>query len=95
MAISAPANGTAHPPEFPAAAVGKHRVGNHTRQGLEAGPDVRNAIRIDRACSAAICEEISFHLPFELVGEDDRLPQLMIALVAQMAGRSALRSNQD
>jgi hypothetical protein len=33
------------------------------------GPDVRNVIQIDRACSAAICEEIGARLRIRLAGE--------------------------
>ena len=36
-------------------------------------PEARNAIQIDRVCSAAICEEIGARLRIRLAGEHDRL----------------------
>lgn len=50
-------------------------------------PEVRNAIQIDRACSAAICEEIGARLRIRLAGEHDRLPQHLITLM------DAIRTN--
>jgi hypothetical protein len=44
----------------------------------------RNAIQIDRACSAAICEEIGVRLRIQLAGEHDRLPQHLITLMDAM-----------
>ena len=45
-------------------------------------PEARNAIQIDRVCSAAICEEIGARLRIRLAGEHDRLPQHLITLIA-------------
>jgi hypothetical protein len=45
------------------------------------GPDVRNVIQIDRACSAAICEEIGDRLRIRLAREHERLPQHLITLM--------------
>jgi hypothetical protein len=50
-------------------------------------PEARNAIQIDRACSAAICEEIGARLRIRLAGEQDRLPQRLITLM------DAIRTN--
>ena len=50
-------------------------------------PEARNAIQIDRACSAAICEEIGVRLRISLAGEHDRLPQHLITLM------DAIRTN--
>jgi hypothetical protein len=44
-------------------------------------PEARNAIQIDRACSAAICEEIGVRLRIRLAGQHDRLPQHLTALM--------------
>jgi hypothetical protein len=49
-------------------------------------PEARNAIRIDRACSAAICEEIGARLRISLAGEH-LLPQHLITLI------DAIRTN--
>jgi hypothetical protein len=49
-------------------------------------PDVRN-VRIDRACSAAIREEIGIRLRIELAGERGPLPQHLLALL------DAIRAN--
>jgi hypothetical protein len=46
---------------------------------------VRNDIQIDRACSAAICEEIGDRMRIKLAAEPNRLPQHMMMLVDQMA----------
>jgi hypothetical protein len=43
--------------------------------------DVCNVIHIDRACSAAICEEIGARLRIRLAGEPERLPQHLITLM--------------
>ena len=50
-------------------------------------PEARNAIQIDRMCSAAICEEIGARLRIRLAGEPDRLPQHLIMLM------DAIRTN--
>ena len=50
-------------------------------------PEARNAIQIDRVCSAAICEEIGARLRIRLAGEHDRLPQHLIKLM------DAIRTN--
>jgi len=50
-------------------------------------PEARNAIQIDSACSAAICEEIGVRLRIGLAGEHGRLPQHLITLM------DALRTN--
>jgi hypothetical protein len=50
-------------------------------------PEARNAIQIDRAWSAAICEEIGARLRIRLAGEHDRLPQHLITLM------EAIRTN--
>jgi hypothetical protein len=50
-------------------------------------PEARNAIHIDRACSAAICEEIGVRLRISLAGEPDRLPLRLIKLM------DAIRTN--
>jgi hypothetical protein len=44
-------------------------------------PEARNAEQIDRACSAAICEEIGARLRIRLAGKHDRLPQHLITLM--------------
>jgi hypothetical protein len=44
------------------------------------GPDVRSTNRLDRACSAAICEKIGVRLRIRLAGEHERLPQHLITL---------------
>ena len=49
-------------------------------------PEARNAIQIDRACSAEICQEIGARLRIRL-GEHDRLPQHLITLM------DAIRTN--
>jgi len=46
---------------------------------------VRNEIRIDRACSAAICEEIGDRLRFAPAPVPDRLPQHLMLLLARIA----------
>ena len=50
-------------------------------------PEARNAIHIDRVCSAAICEEIGARLRIKLACEHDRLPQHLITLM------DAIRTN--
>jgi hypothetical protein len=50
-------------------------------------PEARNAIQIDRACSAAICEEIGVRLRIGLAAEHDRLPQHLTTLM------DAIRTN--
>jgi hypothetical protein len=50
-------------------------------------PEARNEIQIDRACSAAICEEIGARLRIRLAGDHDRLPQHLITLM------DAIRTN--
>jgi len=50
-------------------------------------PTARNDIHIDRACSAAICEEIADRLRIDLAGKPARLPQRMMMLVGKFAGR--------
>ena len=50
-------------------------------------PEARNAIQIDRVCSAAICEEIGARLRIRLAGEHDRLPQHLTTLM------EAIRTN--
>ena len=50
-------------------------------------PEARNAIQIDRVCSAAICEEIGARLRIKLACEHDRLPQHLITLM------DAIRTN--
>ena len=54
---------------------------------LMISPEARNAIQIDRVCSAAICEEIGARLRIRLAGEQDRLPQHLITLM------DAIRTN--
>ena len=54
------------------------------RETLMIDPKARNAIQIDRACSAAICEEIGVRLRIRLAGEHDRLPQHLITLMDAM-----------
>jgi hypothetical protein len=44
-------------------------------------PEARNAIQIDRACSAAICEEIGVRLRIRLADQHDRLPQHLTTLM--------------
>jgi len=53
-------------------------------------PALPNEIQIDRACSAAICEEIGDRLRIRLGAEPNRLPQDMLTLVDQMLQISAL-----
>jgi hypothetical protein len=48
-------------------------------------PAVRNDIRIDHVCSAAICGEIGDRLRINLTRAPDRLPQHMMLLLQQMA----------
>ena len=50
-------------------------------------PEARDAIQIDRVCSAAICEEIGARLRIKLACEHDRLPQHLITLM------DAIRTN--
>lgn len=50
-------------------------------------PEARNAIQINSAYSAAICEEIGARLRIRLAGEQDRLPQHLITLM------DAIRTN--
>jgi hypothetical protein len=50
-------------------------------------PEARNAVQIDRVCSAAICEEIGARLRIRLAGEHDRLSQHLITLM------DAIRTN--
>jgi hypothetical protein len=50
-------------------------------------PEARNAIQIDRAFSAAICEEIGVGLRIRLAGQHDRLPQHLVTLM------DAIRTN--
>jgi hypothetical protein len=47
-------------------------------------PEARNSIQIDRACSAAICEEIGVRLRIRLAGQHDRLPQHLITLLGAL-----------
>jgi hypothetical protein len=79
------------------------------RKTFVTSPAVRNDIQIDRASSAAICEEMGDRLRISLKGEFERLPQHWIMLVEQMGQndcvstgsiehntrRSALRLNQN
>ena len=49
--------------------------------------EARNAIQIDRACSAALCEEIGVRLRIRLAGAHEQLPQHLITLM------DAIRTN--
>lgn len=55
------------------------------RKNFMTKPAVWNEIKIDRDCSAAICEEIGDRLRISLQREPERLPQHMMMLVEQMA----------
>jgi len=46
---------------------------------------VRNEIRIDRTCSAAIREEIGHRLRIRLASEPDQLPQHLMMMIDRMA----------
>lgn len=68
--------------------------GEANRKTFMTTPAVRNDIRIDRACSAAICEEIGDRLRIELASEPNRLPQHVMMLVDQMAAdQRSVRTN--
>jgi hypothetical protein len=52
-------------------------------------PADRNEIRIDRTCSAAICEEIGHRLRIRLASEPDRLPQHLMIMIDRIAADQA------
>jgi hypothetical protein len=59
--------------------------GQTNRRTFMSSPVVWNDVRIDHACSTAICEEIGDRLRINLGRAPDRLPEHMMLLVQQMA----------